>query len=74
MYNDLIDFYESQRDKVQKEINDLWEVGKKSSKKSYRLVEIGYILDGLYANKTIKKLEDENQSLRKRLIQEGIEL
>lgn len=74
MYNDLIDFYESQRDKVQKEINDLWEVGKKSSKKSYILVEIGYILDGLYANKTIKKLEDENQSLRKRLIQEGIEV
>ena len=57
-----------------REISDLWEVGKKSPKRTNRLVEIDYILDGLYANKEIEKLKEENKALRKRLMQEGIEV
>ena len=36
-----------EKNKIQREISDLWEVGKKSSKRTNRLVEIDYILDGL---------------------------
>lgn len=71
---DLIEFYEEEKNKIEKEISDLWEVGKKSPKKVTRLVEIEYILDGLCANKRIKKLEEENSALRKRLYLEGIEV
>lgn len=39
MNRDLIDFYEEERNRIQKEINDLWEVGKKSPK--MRLVREG---------------------------------
>lgn len=51
MNRDLIDFYEEERNRIQKEINDLWEVGKKSPKRVHRLIEIGYILSGLDADK-----------------------
>lgn len=71
---DLIDFYEAEKDRIQKEINDLWEVGKKSSKRTNRLIEIDYILDGLYANKEIKQLKEENNALKKRLAMEGIKI
>ena len=74
MNKDLIEFYEEEKNKIQREISDLWEVGKKSSKRTNRLVEIDYILDGLYANKEIEKLKEQNKALRKRLMQEGIEL
>ena len=60
------------KNKIQREISDLWEVGKKSPKRTNRLVEIDYILDGLYANKEIEKIKEENKALRKRLMQEGI--
>ena len=57
MNKDLIEFYEEEKNKIQREISDLWEVGKKSPKRTNRLVEIDYILDGLYANKEIEKLK-----------------
>ena len=72
MYKDLIEFYEEEKNRVQREISDLWEVGKKSPKKTNRLVEIDYILDGLNANQTISRLEMENSALKTRLAQEGI--
>lgn len=74
MNKDLIEFYEEEKNKIQREISDLWEVGKKSPKRTNRLVEIDYILDGLYANKEIEKIKEENKALRKRLIKEGIEV
>ena len=72
MYKDLIEFYEEEKNRVQREISDLWEVGKKIPKKANRLVEIDYILDGLNANQTIRRLEMENCALKTRLAQEGI--
>lgn len=74
MNKDLIEFYEEEKNRIQKEINDLWEVGKKSAKRVNRLVEIEYILDGLEADKKIRQLNEENKALRKRLMQEGIEV
>ena len=67
MNKDLIEFYEEEKNKIQREISDLWEVGKKSSKRTNRLVEIDYILDGLYANKEIEKLKKENKELKLQL-------
>ena len=67
-------FYEEEKNRIQKEIDDLWEVGKKSPKRVNRLVEIEYILDGLEADKKIRQLNEENKALRKRLMQEGIEV
>lgn len=74
MNRDLIEFYEEEKNRIQKEINDLWEVGKKSPKRINRLVEIEYILDGLEADKKIRQLNEENKALRKKLMQEGIEV
>ena len=74
MNKDLIEFYEEEKNRIQKEIDDLWEVGKKSPKRVNRLVEIEYILDGLVADKKIRELNKENKALRKRLMQEGIEV
>lgn len=74
MNKDIIEFYENEKTKIEKEIQDLWEVGKKSSKRVNRLVEIDYILEGLEANKTIQKLSKENADLRYRLSVEGIDL
>ncbi len=74
MNKDLIEFYEEEKNRIQKEIDDLWEVGKKSPKRVNRLVEIEYILDGLEADKKIRQLNEENKALRKRLMQEGIEV
>ena len=50
MNKDLIDFYNEEYRKVEKEIQELNEVNKKSPKRIARLVEIEYILDGLNAN------------------------
>ena len=74
MDKDLIEFYEEEKNRIQKEIDDMWEVGKKSPKRVNRLVEIEYILDGLEADKKIRQLNEENKALRKRLMQEGIEV
>ena len=74
MNRDLIDFYEEERNRIQKEINDLWEVGKKSSARVKRLVEIEYIINGLNADNENIKLRQEIRDLRLRLKQEGIEL
>ncbi len=74
MNKDLIEFYEEEKNRIQKEIDGLWEVGKKSPKRVNRLVEIEYILDGLEANKIINNLRAENRALRVRLAKEGIEI
>ena len=74
MNKDLIDFYENEKTRIEKEIQDLWEVGKKSPKRVNRLVEIDYILDGLEASQIIQKVRKENADLRYRLSIEGIDL
>lgn len=74
MNKDLIEFYEKERIRIQKEINDLWEVGKKSPKRVNRLVEIEYILEGLTADEIIVKLRKENLALWRSLQKEGIDL
>lgn len=74
MNKDLIDFYENEKIKIEKEIQDLHEVGKKSPKRVNRLIEIDYILEGLEASQTIQKLRKENTDLRYRLNAEGIAL
>lgn len=74
MNKDLIDFYEEQKTKIQRELNDLREVNKKSPKRENRLIEIEYILDGLEANKIINNLREENRALRVRLAKEGIDI
>ena len=71
---DLIEFYEEEQRKIQREIEDLWEVGKKSPKRVKRLVEIEYILNGLNGDEENMRLRKENADLRKRLKQEGIEV
>lgn len=71
---DLIEFYDEEKRKIQKEIDDLWETGKKSLKRVSRLVEIEYILDGLEAYKRIKNLQEENRALRRLLEDHGIEV
>lgn len=74
MNKDLIDFYEEQKIKIQRELDDLREVNKKSPKRENRLIEIEYILDGLEANKIINNLREENRALRVRLAKEGINI
>ena len=74
MNKDLIEFYENERIKIEKEIQELNEVGKKSPKRVGRLVEIEYILEGLEASQTIQKLRKENLELKYRLQKEGIDL
>lgn len=71
---DLIKFYEEEQQKIQQEIEDLWEVGKKSPKRVKRLVEIEYILDGLNACKELQRLRKENADLKYRLVKEGIDI
>ena len=74
MNKDLIEFYEEQKQKVQREINELWEVGKKSPARAKRLVEIEYILNGLNADNENMRLRKEIRDLKLRLKQEGIEV
>ena len=74
MNRDLIEFYEEERNKIQKEINDLWEVGKKSPKRVHRLIEIEYILNGLDTDKENARLRQENRDLKMRLAREGINI
>lgn len=74
MNKDIIDFYDNEKIRIEKEIQDLNEVGKKSPKRVNRLVEIDYILEGLEASQTIQKLRKGNADLRYRLSIEGIDL
>lgn len=74
MDKDLIKFYEEEQQKIQREIEDLWEVGKKNPKRVKRLVEIEYILDGLNACKELQRLRKENADLKYRLVKEGIDI
>lgn len=74
MNKDLIDFYEEQKIKIQRELDDLREVNKRSPKRENRLIEIEYILKGLEANKIINNLIEENRALRARLMKEGIDI
>ena len=74
MNKDIIEFYEEQKTKIQKEIDELWEVGKKTPARIKRLVEIEYILDGLNADNENMLLRNEIRDLKLRLKQEGIEV
>lgn len=74
MNKDLIEFYEEQKQKIQREIDELWEVGKKSPARAKRLVEIEYILNGLNADNENMRLRKEIRGLKLRLKQEGIEV
>ena len=74
MNKDLIEFYEEQKQRIQREIDELWEVGKKSPARAKRLVEIEYILDGLNADNENMLLRNEIRDLKLRLKQEGIEV
>lgn len=74
MNRDLIEFYENEQKRIQKEIDDLWEVGKKSQARAKRLVEIEYILNGLNADNENMRLRKEIRDLKLRLKQEGIEV
>ena len=74
MNKDLIDFYNEEYRKVEKEIQELNEVNKKSPKRIARLVEIEYILDGLNASQELKRLRKENADLKYRLAKEGIDI
>lgn len=72
MNKDLIGFYEEQKQKIRKEIDDLWEVGKKSPSRIKRLVEIEYILNGLNADNENMRLRKEIRDLKLILQQENI--
>ena len=74
MNKDLIEFYESKKQKIEREIQDLNEVGRKSPKRVNKLIEIDYILEGLEASQIIQKLRKENHDLRCRLEREGVDL
>lgn len=56
MNKDLIEFYENEQRKIEKEVQELNEVGGKSPKRVNRLVELDYIIEGLRANEIIAKL------------------
>lgn len=66
--------YEQEFNKVKREIEDLWEVGKKSKAKEKRLTEIELILSGINAETEQSKLRRRIYDLEKRLKMEGIEI
>lgn len=70
MNKDLIEFYEEQKQRIQREIDELWEVGKKSPARAKRLVEIEYILNGLNADNENMRLRKEIRDLKFRLKQD----
>ena len=74
MNKDLRDFYEEQKYKVEKEIEALREVNKKSKAKENRLFEIDLILTGLEAKREIDRLYDKIGLLELRLKMEGINI
>lgn len=70
MGDKIIEDYELEHKKVEREISDLWEVGKRSKAKEKRLAEIEFIIDGIIADKEIKKLRQEIRDLTNRLKKE----
>ena len=70
MNKDLIEFYEEQKQRIQREIDEIWEVGKKSPARAKRLVEIEYILNGLNADNENMRLRKEIRDLKFRLKQD----
>lgn len=70
----LVEHYENELRKKEKEIEELWEVGKTSDAKLKRKRELELILTGLTATTQIKKLSDENHDLKKRLKMEGLKI
>ena len=74
MDKQIIEKYELEYKKIEREISDLWEVGKRSKAKEKRLAEIEFIIDGIVADKEIKKLRQEIRNLINRLKKEGIEI
>lgn len=69
----LVQHYENELRKVNKQIEELWEVGKTSNAKQVRSREIELILDGLTAREQIARLNEKIKDYRKRLDMEGIE-
>lgn len=74
MNKDLIDFYENEKIRIEKEIQDLWEIGKKSKTKEKRLTELSLILSGIDAETEQSKLRNRIYDLEKRLKMEGIDI
>lgn len=74
MDNQIIEQYELEYKKLEREISDLWEIGKRSKTKEKRLAEIEFIIDGIIADKEIKKLRQEIRDLTNRLKKEGIKI
>ena len=68
----LIQYYANEMAKIQRDIEDLWEVGKKSRAKEKRLDEIDLIITGLTAEIEIKKLRQTIRDYKIRLEKEGI--
>lgn len=69
----LVEHYENELKKINKQIEELWEVGKISNAKQVRSREIELILDGLTAREQIARLNEKIRDYRKRLDMEGIE-
>ena len=74
MDNKIIEDYELEYKKLEREISDLWEIGKRSKAKEKRLTEIEFIIDGIVADKETKKLRQEIRDLTNRLKKAGIEI
>lgn len=66
--------YESEFKKIQRDIEDLWEIGKKSKTKEKRLTELSLILSGIDAETEQSKLRNRIYDLEKRLKMEGIDI
>lgn len=50
---EVIKYYNEQKD-LEHQINDLWEIGKKSKAKEKRLKEVTFIIDNLESEKLLK--------------------
>lgn len=74
MKSNLYIHYENELKKVEKEIMELWEVGKVSAAKNDKQRQLEYVLIGMDADKTIKELRERIQLLERRLRNEGIEI
>lgn len=74
MKSNLYIHYENELKKVEKEIMELWEVGKQSAAKYDKKRQLEYVLIGMDADKTIKELRERIQLLERRLRNEGIEI
>lgn len=57
---ELLEKYETEQKRIEREISDLWEVGKKSKAKEKRLEEIKLILIGIEAKQIIEDKIREN--------------